>query len=226
MGIISIQPIMCENLMNYSTSTTGLIMAPRGFASAIAMAVTGRLLNRYDPRHLIALGIFCSAMGSWQMSHFTLNTSLSFMMWAGVIQGLGMGFFFVPLSVLAFSTLASNEIAEAAGLFSFGRNLGSSIGISLLSTLLTRESQINWNQLGGHINIFNSNLQLWLHHQGWSLNNPLAIQQLAVQLANQSSMIAFLDAYWAIAVGFMFLVPLVYVMRKPKKLVGLDALGH
>lgn len=223
MGIMAIQPIMMENFMGYSARMTGIIMAPRGLASAVMMGLCAGAMKRFDPRQIVMAGVLFSALGSWQMVYFSPDCSISYMMIANAIQGMGMGLFFVPLSVVTFSTLKPESIGEAAGIFSFGRGIGSSIGISILSTLLTRESQINWNHLSGHISVFNPNLQLWLNHQHWTLQNPLALQMLAKQLTIQSGMIAFIDAYWLVSISFIFMLPLIYCMRKPQKMQMVEA---
>jgi len=131
-----------------------------------------------------------------------------------------MGMFMVPLSTLSLSTLHKDDIAAGAGLFSFGRNLGSSIGISMLSTIIARETQINWNRLGGNINPFNNNLQLWLNHQGWQLHDPAALSILQNTLAAQSRMIAYVDSFWIIGLSLILLIPFIFFIKKPDRQRG------
>lgn len=225
-GIITIQPILLEGYMHYSTSASGIIMAPRGVTAAIGMAMVAVLIKKYDVRYIVASGLFFSALGTWFMAKHTLTASMFFMMWTGAVQGFGMGLFFVPLSVVAFSTLPREASAEAAGIFSFSRNLGISIGVSILSTIISRETQINWNRLGGHINAFNPNLTYWLNHLHWKLYNPLTLQTLTNQLAGQAAVIAFNDVFWLVAITFFALLPLVFLLKKPKHLISLGDAGH
>lgn len=225
-GTIALQPIMLENFMGYSAKMSGLIMAPRGVASAIVMALAGRLFAKVDPRHLMAAGILISAFGTWLMSTFTLTASFSYMAWTGVVQGVGLGLFFVPLSIAAFGTLAPKDAPVAAGLFNFARNLGSSVGISLVSTMLTRDMQQNWNRLGGHIQIFNANLQAWLQKNNWTIHDPVALHQLSTQLANQAAILSLINIFWFIAVGFLCMLPMVFIMNKPIVTANLAELGH
>jgi MFS transporter, DHA2 family, multidrug resistance protein len=223
--VIAAQPVLTESYMGYSAGMTGLIMASRGVCSAIAMMTVAGLIKRVDPRILVLLGVIFTAIGTWMMSNFTLTSSFYYMSLAGAWQGLGMGLFFVPLSVITFNTLSPEGVPVAAGLFSFGRSLGSSIGISIITTLLARETQINWNRLGGHINIFNPNLQAWFLKRNWTLTNPLAIHALASQLASQAAMIGFIDIFWAATIGVLLMIPLVLIMKRPVGQVELGA-GH
>jgi MFS transporter, DHA2 family, multidrug resistance protein len=213
-GIISVQPLMLEHLMNYTAENAGLVMAPRGIAAGISMFVAGMLVNRIDTRWLILAGIIIADIGTYEMSVVNLQASFSVIAWQGAIQGFGMGLFFVPIAMIALSTLKDKHIAEASGLFGFGRNLGVSIGISIISTIITQETQINWNRLGGHLKQTSYQLQRWLQMQHITLDNPIAHQKLAIQLAQQASLTAFVDAYWVISISFLVMIPLVFLLKK------------
>ncbi len=216
LGVIAIQPILLENYFNYPTEFTGLVMAPRGLAAAIGMVFVGGLINKIDPRKMMFCALAITIFGCFMMSGYDLDTSPYYWIMSGAVQGLGMGMFMVPLATISLSTLKEKDTAEASGLFSFGRNLGSSIGISLLSTIVTRETQINWNRLGSNINPYNQNLQLWLNHQGWQLHSPIALTQLQQSVASQAGMIAFIDSFWAISISLIFLLPFVFFIKRPK----------
>ena len=122
-------------------------MAPRGLGSMVAMAVVGRFMHRYDPRLFLYLGVLIAALGTFLLSRFSLNLSVSDYVLMSTLQGIGMGLFFVPLATLSLSTLPSKNIAEGVGLFSFARSLGTSLGISLMVTLLSCSEQVNWNKV-------------------------------------------------------------------------------
>jgi DHA2 family multidrug resistance protein len=216
-GVISIQPLMLENLMNYPTDFAGLIMAPRGIASAIGMACVPLLIKYIDGRILVALGIIICAASTYFLSLLTLEVSPAVLIWIGVIQGFGMGIFFVPISSLAFATLTQKDFAEASGIFSFGRNVGTSVGISLLSTLLTRESQINWNTLSTHIGPYSRAI---ISH-GINLHDPIKLAQLTQQISSQASFISFLDAYRAVTLSFILMLPLVFLLSSKKSQGGI-----
>lgn len=214
-GLLTLQPIMMQDLLNYPVLTTGLVMAPRGFASAFSMFLVAKLMGKVDLRLLIATGLLLSAVGTEMMADFSLAISEPYLIWSGVVQGLGMGLIFVPLSTLALSTVHKDHVAEGSGLFSFGRSIGSSVGISLLSTLTTREAQINWNRLGGHISLGNPALNQWLQNANLTLINPNTPPVLGYMLNQQSQMIAYVDAYWLSFLGFLLMLPFVFLLKPP-----------
>jgi len=225
-GIIAIQPIMLERLMGYPAELTGLVMAPRGIASAVGMFMCGQLINRFDPRYLVFVGICLASFGTLIMVSYTLDISPGWVVWPGVIQGLGMGLIFVTLSTLAYDTLPREVAAEAAGLFNLTRTVGSSIGISVIATVLTNRTQFHWQELGGYINPFNPNLQVWLNAHNLSLNNPNTAHQLANTLDRQAGMLAFIDAFWFVTISFLMMLPLVLLLRRPIHHPDPAALGH
>ncbi len=213
-ALIAVQPLMMESLLNYPIVTTGLIMAPRGLASAIVMIASGKLMEKYDARIFIGLGVFFSALGGYMMCRFSLNVDEHYIILTMIVQGIGMGFFFVPISALSLFTLKEKDIASATGMFSFGRSLGSSIGISIFSTIVSREGQASWHQLGGHISRFNPNLNHWLTHTHMNLSQPHTIAILANILGGQSHMIAFIDSFWVAAISFALMLPFVFTIKK------------
>src|SRR5206468_10049885 len=135
--------------------TTGIVMAPRGIATAIAMVVVGRLVGKNDARVLVAAGMLLSAAGSYAMTRYSLDVSIFAIIWPAFLQGLGLGLIFVPLSTIAYTTLERRKMAEAAGIYSLVRTIGAAVGISVVTTLLARESQVVWNELGAHVTKFN-----------------------------------------------------------------------
>lgn len=219
-GIVTIQPIMLEKLMNYSATYAGLVTVPRGITSAIGMATVAVLIKRVDPRWLIGIGVVIAAYTSYLLSTLSLTVGFSTLAWISAIQGISTGMFFVPLGTAAFATMTPREAAEGTGVFSFSRNLGISIGTALLGTVISRQSQTNWNRLGGHISPYNHNLTLWLHSQHLTIHSPMAIGRLAQTLQSQASMIAYVDGYWAVAIGFAILLPFVFIMKFDKQSYG------
>lgn len=224
-GIVSIQPILLENYFGYPAEFAGLVMAPRGIAAAIGMVIAGGLMNKIDPRKFMFAALIAAITGNFMMSSYNLDTSPMYWIISGAVQGLGMGMFMVPLATISLSTIKQKDTAEASGLFSFSRNLGSSIGISILSTIITRQTQINWNRLGANINPYNQNLQLWLNQQGLQLHNPATLNQLQQTIAMQAGMIAYINTFWAIGISMFFLLPFVFFIKRPK-FVSTESILH
>ena len=216
-GMMVLQPMLLESLLGIPTFTTGLLMAPRAVASMLSMFVVGRLVNKVDPRALILVGITFSTLGTYGATHYNLDVDTWWLVWPVVVQGLGLGMVFVPLSTIAFSTLDQKHSAEASGLYSLLRTIGSSIGISIVAATLTRHTQMAWNQLGAHIQLFNPALPAYLAPLHLEAQDPQAAALLAHELSRQAQMIGFLDAFTLIMWSFIAMAPMVLLLRKPKK---------
>ena len=212
-GMLTLQPLMVETVMNYPPDAAGWVMAPRGLASLLFMPFVPMLMKRFDARLLIAFGIFVVGIGTLFMTRWNLNVSFEKMAWESVIQGAGMAFVFAPLSTIIFDTLPQRDISAAAGMFSFGRNIGLSIGVAMFSTIVVTQTQVNWSRLGEHINVYNPNLTHWLQAQNLNLNDPTTPAQLANVLGTQASMIAYLNVYWLSALSFFVMMPLVLFIK-------------
>src|SRR3546814_357851 len=129
--------------MGYPLTTTGLVLAPRGIGTMIAMMIAGRIINLVDMRHLIAFGLAISTFSLWQMAQFNLNVSEETIIYTGVVQGFGLGFIFAPLTTISFATLPAHLRTDGTSIYSLMRNVGSSVGISIAMALVARLTQIN-----------------------------------------------------------------------------------
>ncbi|NEX63283.1 DHA2 family efflux MFS transporter permease subunit [Noviherbaspirillum galbum] len=216
-GGMVIQPILLEGLLGYPIVTTGLVMAPRGIATAVSMMVVGRMVGRTDPRYLVATGMMLSAAGSWAMTRYSLDINTFWIIWPAMLQGLGLGLIFVPLSTVAYATLDRARMAEAAGLYSLVRTMGSAVGISVITTLLSRQSQVVWNELGGHVQRYNPALTEYLRSLHLSPTDPKAIALIAAQVAQQAEVTAMLDVFKLITWSFVLMLPLVLVLRRNRR---------
>jgi DHA2 family multidrug resistance protein len=215
-GGLVLQPILLEGLLQYPIVTTGLVMAPRGVATAIAMTVAGRLVGKVDVRYLIGTGMVLGAIGSWAMTRYSLDVSLFRIIWPAFVQGLGFGLIFVPLSAIAYLTLPRTRTAEAAGIYSLVRTIGAAAGISIVTTLVSRESQVNWNELGAHVTKFNPAVRAYLESLHLSPTDPHAMAIIAAQIAQQAEMNALLDVFKLTAWSFVAMLPLVLLLRKSR----------
>ncbi len=212
-GSMLLQPLMLEGLMDYPTLTTGLTLAPRGIASMFSMMLVGRLINRIDPRWLIIGGIGIFTLGSYQTTQYSLVMGIWQVIYPMLLQGMGLGMVFIPLSTLAFSTLPPRFSAEAAGMYSLLRTIGSGIGVSVVATVLTSHAQIAWHNVGGELQPFNQALLPYLNHLGLNESTPQSVGVLVKVLAQQSQMIGFLDAYIFVTFAFAAMTPLVFIMK-------------
>lgn len=214
MGVVMIQPLMLEHLLDYSPTKAGIVLAPRGITCAIGLVMVAKLMKIMDMRLITAIGIILCAIGSWTLSQSTIIVDQQWMILSASIQGFGMGLVFVPISMLATQTLKPDDVAEATGIFNFGRSLGSSIGISIIVTLMTRLTQVSWNSLVGHITTVNPHVTKWLSHVGMDINDEMAPHMLGQELLRQSSMLAYVDCFYASVIMFLIILPLLFFMKK------------
>ncbi|AOY94833.1 EmrB/QacA family drug resistance transporter [Cupriavidus sp. USMAA2-4] len=211
-------PPMLQNLMGYPVATTGLVTAPSGAGTMVAMLLAGRLLRWIDARALLAAGFAISAFALWQMMQYTIVLSPADIVWPGIVQGFGLGLVFVPLSALTFSTLAPALRADGTATYSLMRNIGSSIGISLIQTLLTRNTQVAHADLAAHVSVFNPAAQSMLAGGGGA--RELAVLNQVVN--QQAAMIAYLDDFKVMLVATLLVAPLILLIR-PTRHAAQDA---
>ena len=215
-GGLVLQPILLEGLLDYPIVTTGFVMAPRGVATAIAMLVVGRMVAHTDARYLVGAGMLLSAAGSYAMTFYSLDVTTFWIIWPAFLQGLGLGFIFVPLSTVAYMTLERSRMAEAAGLYSLVRTIGASMGISLVTTLMTRQAQVLWNELGANVTKYNQALIDYLKPLHLSPSDPHALALVAAQIGRQAEMGAILDVFKLTMWSFLAMLPLVLLLRRRK----------
>jgi len=213
-------PPMLQNLMGYPVATTGLVTAPSGAGTMVAMLIAGRLLRRVDARLLLLFGFVVSAYALWQMMQYTIVLSPSDIVWPGVVQGFGLGFVFVPLSALTFSTLTPQLRADGTATYSLMRNIGSSIGISIVQTFVTRGTQIAHADLAAHVTPFNPAIQPML-----AAGSRYDIALLNQQITQQAQMIAYLNDFKLMFVATLLVIPLLMLIRPSSGGGSVDA-GH
>ncbi|MEJ2645415.1 MAG: DHA2 family efflux MFS transporter permease subunit [Gammaproteobacteria bacterium] len=217
LATLAIMPPFLQGLLGYPVVTTGLVLAPRGVGTMIAMFLVGRLVARVDPRLLIFNGLALTSISLWQMAGFTLQTSQSLIVWSGVLQGLGLGFIFVPLSTIAFATLAQRHRTEAAGIFSLVRNIGSSIGISVIVTLLSRNIQINHSVLAEQVTPYNPLYRAPYLPPAWDTHTVHGLAAVNAEITRQASMIAYADDFRFMMLVTLLAIPMLLLLSNPRR---------
>lgn len=212
-SMLTLQPIMLENLFHYPAMTTGWVMAPLGLTSAISMMAVSNLINRVNIKIILIISMIISTYATYRFTLIDLHTSMNEFLIDNAMLGFAMGSFMVPLTTYALATVRKSDITEASGLFSYGRMVGTSVGISLLSTLVNRTTQIAWNTLAGHATSFDHSYRSWLSYQQLKAGSPIGIARLIHVIQAQSSMIGFLDGFKTIAFIFMALIPLILLLK-------------
>ena len=208
---LALLPPLLQDLLGYPVVTTGLVTAPRGIGTLVAMFVVGRMMGRVDTRWIIGAGFALTGLSSWVMSGFDLQMGSSKVIWSGVMQGFGTGFVYVPLAAATFATLTPALRNEGTALFSLTRNLGSSIGISVVNTLLTRNTQIMHASLGEHISRYSAALR-----SQWpgGVPNLRALAGMNATVTGQATMIAYNNDFKLMMLLSLAAIPLVLLLRK------------
>ena len=219
---LALQPPYLQNLMDYPIVTAGLVMGPRGVGTMGAMLLVGRLIGRVDTRLLLAVGLGLTAWSFWAMTGWTPDVGQATIVGVGIVQGTGLGFLFVPLSAATLSTLSTARRAEGAGLYNLARNIGSSVGISVVNTLLTRNTQVNHAAIAMHVTATNRGFEDSVVHQVWDPLSAAGRAALDAVVTRQAEIIAYIDDYKLLMVATLAVIPLLIVFKRPVKGQALD----
>ncbi len=194
-GTLALLPTMLQDLMNYPVLTTGLVTAPRGVGTMIAMFMVARLIDRVDNRLIILVGLLLTAVSMWQMTGFSLTMGMGPVIISGLVQGFGLGCTFVPLNTIALSNLPRHILTQGTALRSLMRNLGGSVGIAVLEAMLTQNTQIVHSRLVEQLRPDNPLAQAPYLSAPYSLTAPAGIAALNAEVTRQAAMIAYIDDF-------------------------------
>ena len=222
-------PLFLQTLLGYTAMLSGLVLSPGGIVVCLAMPLVGLLLHRYQGRWLVVFGVLISASGLLLMSKFTLGVDYRTALSSRVVQSAGFAFLFVPISTVAFAFIPRERTNYAAGLFNLARNIGGSSGIATVTTLLARRAQFHQQVLTAHLTPYDWTYRSalarsteMLHARGSSL--PDAAEQahglIYGGMLRQSSMLAFADAFWLMAVLFVLVIPLMFFIKRTRPARG------
>ncbi|HUU67410.1 MAG TPA: DHA2 family efflux MFS transporter permease subunit [Methyloceanibacter sp.] len=217
-GVMALMPLFSQRLLGYPADVAGTLFIPRGIVSAITLAITGGLLIRiFDARWLVASGLILTAVGTLLMAHFNLYVDYWSIATPNMVAGVGTGLFFVPLTAVAFASVASGKYDEASGIYSLMRGIGGSVGIAIVSSLFVRQAHIHFAELTAHITPFNQNIVPYLADRGLSPFSPQAGPLIGHDIARQAQMLAFNDMFWFIAIVTLAITPVLFFMTRPKE---------
>ena len=215
-GGMLLQSLYMQNFLGYPTFDAGLYMAPRGLASFFVMFFVGKFSGKFAPRNFIFVGICASVAGNFLMTHFTAEVGIKDLVVPLILQGIGMGLIFVPVSTIAFSTLPKETATEAAGIYSLIRAVGSALGISLLATYFSRSAQQNWSSLRDGIDAFNPTVSSYLAPLHLTNQDPQGLAILAQAVMKQAQYAAYIDSFWFATANFLLMLPLLLLIKTPK----------
>jgi DHA2 family multidrug resistance protein len=199
--------------MNYPVFTTGIVVSPRALGSMVAMFAVARFINRIDSRLIILFGLTLTAFALWQMTGFTLDMDATPLMVSGFIQGFGLGCTFVPLNVTALSTLPRHILTQGTAIRSLMRNLGGSVGISVLVAALAENTQTVHSRLIETLRPDNPLINSPMFGTPYSLTAPSGVAALNAEVTRQAAMVAYIADFWILMVLCLVSIPLLLLLR-------------
>jgi DHA2 family multidrug resistance protein len=205
-----------QSLGGYPVQTTGLLMAPRGVGTMMAMMVAGRLTNKVDPRLLMFVGFLGIAGSMYLMTGWTPDVGPASLASTTFLQGFGLGLVFTPLQVVAFATLPGSLRTDGAALISLIRNVGSAIGISVCSFMLEQNTQIVHAAIAEHVTPFNHMLQTGGAYLMWNTATAAGLSALNAEITRQAQAVAYLDDFKLMLIVSLPAILLLFMMRRPK----------
>jgi DHA2 family multidrug resistance protein len=210
-------------LGNYPVDVAGLLLAPRGIGTMIAMMISGRLSNRADARLVMAFGVALLTVSLWRLSEWTPAVNEWTLIFDTMIQGAGIGFIFVPLNVVAFATLAPRRRYEGTSFLTLVRSIGMSLGISIFEALVTQNTQVEHSVLSVFASPLNRAMQASPQvAQALSPVNPHGAVLLNQMITYQSQVIAYNNDFWLMTILSAPILLILLFLRKPTQAAG----GH
>jgi DHA2 family multidrug resistance protein len=223
LGSTLLLPLFMQTLLGYTAERSGLALMPGGFTIMVAMPIVGFLLSRYSPRYLMMFGLSMLSISLFHMTTFDLGMDFHSVMMARVYQALGLAFLFVPINTTAYAGLPRDKNNAASGLMNLARNIGGSVGISVVTTMLARRTQFHQVRLTENLSAANPQFQSTLRGltgtfaasgPGGAVQHAYAMIQ--ANLIRQATMLAYIDNFWLLGVVIGCLIPCVFLIKKTK----------
>jgi MFS transporter, DHA2 family, multidrug resistance protein len=223
-GTTVLIPLILQTLLGYPALRAGIAMAPRGLGSFIAMPIVGLIMMKFDPRKMLALGLFVCALTLFQFSALNRSAGYWDFFWPQLEMGLSLGLVFVPLTTITMSNIPKETMGNATSLFNLVRNLGGSIGISAVQTMEIRLQQTNTNVLGAHVNplsasarnMMNMMSQMMMSRGGDAVAAAHQARAMVFGLVQrEASMISYNTIFKSLGILFLGLLPFILLMRRP-----------
>ena len=225
LGSTLLLPLFMQTMLGYTAQQSGLALMPGGFSIMLLLPLVGFLLSRYTPRWLLVFGLVVLSASLFHMTRFDLQIDFRTAALARVFQAVGMAFLFVPINTSAYAFLPREKNNAASGLMNLARNIGGSVGISVVTTMLDRRTQVHMTDLARHLSLSNPALQSTIQGasramQAHGASAAAATRQAYVLIQGtvekQATMLAYIDCFWFLGVAIMAMVPMVFLMKKSK----------
>jgi len=219
-GMLNITPMtllppLLQGVGGYPDSVIGFVLGARGLGT-MAGFLTMIFASRFDPRAMIVLGFVLQAVAGWQFAHLDMNPSTADVFWPMALQGYGVGVLWVPITMVAFSTLHDRFVSEASAVFHMMRNIGSSVHVSLSITLAVHMTRTGYAELAERVTPYSASASMPWVAGAWNLENLQGLAGVSREIARQATMIGYLDAFVFFVATSLVVLPLVFLI-KPKR---------
>lgn len=225
-GSLVILPIMLQTLLGYPALQAGIALFPRGLGSFITMPLVGAFMSRVDPRKLLLGGIAGGSASLFLLGRLSLNVGYWNIFWPQFLQGVALACLFVPLTTITMDPIRREAMGNATSIFNLMRNLGGSVGIAAVTTLVARHEQTNLNNLVGDVTSSRVRTQglvqafrSWFIYRGAdaATSTRRAYDALFGMVQRQAAMLSFNQVFWLLGILFLLMMPLVFLMRRPTR---------
>ncbi|MGI9493172.1 MAG: DHA2 family efflux MFS transporter permease subunit [Geminicoccaceae bacterium] len=212
---ITLLPALLQNLSGYPDRLIGWLLAMRGFGLVLGFFLAGRM-GAFDPRIGLMIGMTLVIVSGIMLMQFNFDTDLMTLAWMGLIQGIGCGLMWVPLSIVAFASLRPEQLPEASAIFHLLRNFGSSLFISISVMAVIRTTKITHAGLSEHISPLNKSFRLPDTQDGFSLESSSSVASIAAELDRQAQLIGYLNAFLLYTAAAVVTIPFLFFVRIKK----------
>ncbi|HUN64278.1 MAG TPA: DHA2 family efflux MFS transporter permease subunit [Candidatus Sulfotelmatobacter sp.] len=223
-GSTVLLPVMLQTLAGYTAQLSGLVLSPGAIVTLVSLPLVGWLLARFQARWLVIFGLTVLSVGMFQLAYINLTTGFWTYVYLWMISRGGLAFLFVPINVTAFSFISKEKMNNATGLINLARNIGGSVGISMVTTIQARLTQKHQNDLIGHVSPLNPRYLAALHGLAADLQEKGSSASTAMHQAGallygevqrQAAMLAFIDVFWLLGVVCLCMIPFMFLIKRP-----------
>jgi MFS transporter, DHA2 family, multidrug resistance protein len=235
-GSTVLLPVLLQTLAGYTAELSGFVLSPGAIATLVSLPLVGWLMARRQPRWLVIFGLAVLSIGMFQLAYINLTTDFWTYVYLWMISRGGLAFLFVPINVTAFSYVSKEKMNNATGLINLARNIGGSVGISMVTTIQARLAQKHQNDLVANLSPLNFRYQAAVHGlaaglQARGSDAACATKQASAilygELQRQAAMLAFIDVFWLLGVVCLAMIPLMFLIKKtPPHHEGDNLPGH
>ena len=219
-------PLYLQELMGYPAYNSGLALSPRGIGALLFTPLAGHLTTKTDPRRLLLVGMILGSVTMFQLSGLNLQAGFWDIFWAQVLQGVALAFLFIPLMSLAMSHINPQKMGNATSIFNLMRNIGGSIGIAIMTTFLSRRTQLHQDHLVANVTagspqtlrlLEGMRANFYAHGADSVTASRKAVAAIYGLVQQHAAMLAFVEAFWLMGVVFLLMIPFLPILQYSKK---------